>query len=260
MRLLFVTLPIILTLLSCNTNKNDKALTETTTKPLEELPLQKPQIPISKALVLGMFNFRTDSTFTKVDPQYTSKTIYLNKEVDSAFVAMRKAAEHDGIYLKVISGTRNFSAQKAIWERKWKKYANLAPKERALKILEYSSMPGSSRHHWGTDLDLNNLTNSYFSSGEGLAIYQWLTTHANDFGFYQVYTTKNQGRTGYNLEKWHWSYLPIAQPYLEYYNAHITVSDIKGFEGADQAQAVDIINSYVNGISKKSKDATLTNS
>ncbi|NJK84501.1 MAG: M15 family metallopeptidase [Saprospiraceae bacterium] len=41
------------------------------------------------------------------------------------------------------------------------------PQERALKILKYSSMPGTSRHHWGTDIDLNSFSNSYFEQGEG---------------------------------------------------------------------------------------------
>ena len=33
-------------------------------------------------------------------------------------------------------------------------------------------MPSTSRHHWGTDLDLNNLNNSYFTSGKGKKIYK----------------------------------------------------------------------------------------
>ena len=49
-------------------------------------------------------------------------------------------------------------------------------------------MPSTSRHHWGTDIDLNSLNNSYFSSGKGLKEYDWLTTNANHYGFYQVYT------------------------------------------------------------------------
>ncbi|MBK8672515.1 MAG: D-alanyl-D-alanine carboxypeptidase family protein [Bacteroidetes bacterium] len=28
-------------------------------------------------------------------------------------------------------------------------------------------MPGSSRHHWGTEVDINALSNAYFSTGEG---------------------------------------------------------------------------------------------
>ena len=33
-------------------------------------------------------------------------------------------AKFENINLKIISGTRNFSEQKSIWERKWVKYKN----------------------------------------------------------------------------------------------------------------------------------------
>jgi len=213
--------------------------------------IDKDTLNISKHLVLGKFDYKTDSTFTKVNPEHSSKTIYLSNDAYNAFLKMHDAAKKDGISLTIISGTRNFYEQKAIWERKWIKYKSLNPKERALKILEYSSMPSSSRHHWGTDIDLNSLNNSYFNSGKGLKEYQWLATYANTFGFYQVYTDKSNGRTGYHLEKWHWSYLPLASKYLAFYNANISEKDISGFKGSEFALQLRIIEDYVNGISKK---------
>lgn len=216
--------------------------------------IKNPHLNITKDFVLGKFDYRSDSTFSKIKSPYTSKEIYLKTETTDAFLKMYNEAQMAGIELKIISGTRNFDEQKVIWERKWKKYQNLEPLQRAIKILEYSAMPGSSRHHWGTDIDLNSLNNSYFHRGKGLAVYEWLKTHANQFGFYQVYTDKDQGRTGYNLENWHWSYLPLANSYLDFYNNHIINEDIDGFSGYDQAQEVKIIQDYVNGISKKAKD------
>ncbi|WP_407556715.1 M15 family metallopeptidase [Winogradskyella sp. 4-2091] len=207
----------------------------------------------AKAFALGKFNYREDLRFTKVKSMHSSKVLYLDAEVYNAFIKMYDAAVKDGVSLKIISGTRNFNEQKAIWERKWQKYNSLKPTERATKILEYSSMPTSSRHHWGTDLDLNSLSNSYFSSGKGKVIYDWLNANANDFGFYQVYTEKINGRTGYNLEKWHWSYLPLASEYLNFYNVNITAKDVNGFDGALLANELNIIEDYVNGISKKAK-------
>jgi LAS superfamily LD-carboxypeptidase LdcB len=200
--------------------------------------------------VLGKFNYQNHDNFIKVSDHHSSKTLYLNKECYAAFKNMFEAAKADGVNLKIISGTRNFYEQKSIWERKWKKYANLPPKTRALKILEYSSMPSSSRHHWGTDMDLNNLNNSYFEKGEGLNIYNWLLNNAKTYGFNQVYTNKENGRTGYNMEKWHWSYMPLAETYLNFYNQNITYKDITDFNGSGNAESIDIIKNYVNGISK----------
>ncbi|WP_400078483.1 M15 family metallopeptidase [Winogradskyella sp. R77965] len=246
---------IILFVLSCNL-KNKKI--NTSENNLIQIDTIKPEENLNKAItkvfVLGKFEYRVDTTFTKVNSEHSAKTLYLKKEVYSAFLDMLNAAKQDGIVLKILSGTRNYKEQKAIWERKWNMYNNLKPLERAQKILEYSSMPSSSRHHWGTDLDLNSLSNSYFSSGNGKTVYDWLNANANDFGFYQVYTQKDSGRTGYNLEKWHWSYLPLASKYLEFYNDNITYKDINGFIGSELAIDLNIIEDYVNGISNKAKE------
>ncbi|NRD21361.1 M15 family metallopeptidase [Winogradskyella eckloniae] len=208
----------------------------------------------AKDFVFGKYNYKDNRRFTKVKAIHASKVLFLDTVVYKAFIKMYNAAAEQGVTLKIISGTRNFNEQKAIWERKWEKYNTLRPMERAKKILEYSSMPTSSRHHWGTDLDLNSLSNSYFSSGKGQDIYNWLQTNANAYGFYQVYTEKTNGRTGYNLEKWHWSYLPLAHEYLNFYNFNIAAKDINGFKGAELANELNIIEDYVNGISKKAKD------
>ena len=199
------------------------------------------KILLSKDFILGKFNYRKDTSFTKVASLHSSKSLYLNKKVYEAFIKMHTAAAKEKIDLKIISGTRNFYEQKSIWERKWEKYKNLPAIDRAKKILEFSSMPTTSRHHWGTDMDLNNLNNSYFEKGQGKKEYEWLIENGNNYGFYQVYTLKNTGRTGYNLEKWHWSYLPLANRYLNYYNQNIEYKDISGFKGAELADKLTII-------------------
>ncbi|MEO6757878.1 MAG: M15 family metallopeptidase, partial [Saprospiraceae bacterium] len=149
----------------------------------------------------------------------------------------------------IISSTRTFAQQKTIWEGKWTRFAKdaPAPKDRALKILEYSSMPGSSRHHWGTDMDLNDLNNSAFEpGGKYEKVYAWLLEHAGEYGFGQPYTA---GRpNGYHEEKWHWSYLPLARPFLAQYRQRLNEKDISGFEGSETATEIGIVKNYVLGI------------
>ncbi|MDZ7718553.1 MAG: M15 family metallopeptidase [Balneolaceae bacterium] len=208
------------------------------------------QVDVSTDFVTGQFDFKTHEDFVKVDPQDANKEVYLHEETYEAFQAMADSAKKDGISLIIVSGTRNFGYQKAIWDRKWNNSSAGTDLEKAEEILEYSSMPMTSRHHWGTDIDLNNLNNSYFDEGQGKKEYEWLKSHANDFGFYQTYTDKSRnGRTGYNEEKWHWSYMPLASQYLMYYNRHITNEDITGFEGSDLATEIDMVKNYVNGVS-----------
>ena len=204
-------------------------------------------LPASKALVTGQISYLKSPHFRKLGSRYTSRQIYLQNVVADQFEAMSDAAAKDGISLKALSGTRTFSQQKGIWERKWAVRKGSA-EERARDILRYSSMPMTSRHHWGTDIDINNLENSYFASGKGKAEYEWLCKHGHEYGFAQVFTDKGLGRPGYELEKWHWSYLPAAELYLEYYQQYVGYEDIKNFTGAEVAPALRVIPDYVGGV------------
>ncbi|MGB0883654.1 MAG: M15 family metallopeptidase [Flavobacteriales bacterium] len=218
--------------------------------PQKQVVIQPISYHFSKEQLLGKIDPKTNSDFVLADSEFCSKSMYLHKDCAAAFRLMYDSAKTDAINLHIISGTRNFDYQKGIWNRKWNKYKHLEGKQRVGKILEYSAMPGASRHHWGTDIDLNSLNNSYFEKGEGLRIYQWLQKHAQDFGFYQVYGSKSNGRQGYEEEKWHWSYLPVAKRYLEAYKKNIKHSDLKGFNGSEFAKELQLIPRFVLGIDK----------
>lgn len=206
-----------------------------------------------KNKLMGKFDYTKDSDFVLVNSNYCTRPSYMQKEAYLKFVEMCKLAENSGISLKIISGTRNFKEQTGIWNRKWEKYILKKDSLETMRtILTYSSMPSTSRHHWGTDVDINSLENSYFESGKGLKEYNWLCENASKFGFCQVYTSKkNSKRTGYEMEKWHWSYLPVANKNLENFNKLITYSDIKGFKGSNLASKVKSIENFVNGIDNK---------
>jgi len=216
-----------------------------------------------KNYLLGKFDPITHPKFSKLQDEHTrgsARGAYLRQETYEAFTKMSAAAKKEGVELVIISATRNFDSQKRIWENKWNGKVQVEgkdlttvsdPKERARLILLYSSMPGTSRHHWGTDMDLNSLENSFFESGEGLAIYQWLTTHAAEYGFCQPYTSKTSGRTGYEEEKWHWSYLPLSGEFLASYQKQIRYTDIEGFAGSDVAKPIEVIKKYVAGVACK---------
>ncbi|CAM1346786.1 M15 family metallopeptidase [Tenacibaculum insulae] len=243
---------LIILIYSCKKDKQDTKNTNIINDVCVSTNLkEKIEYTYDNNFVLGKFDYKKDTTFSKVDKIHSSKTLYINKEVYSSFIKMFNHAKKENIDLKIISGTRNFYEQKSIWERKWLKYQNLKPINRALKILEYSSMPSTSRHHWGTDIDLNNLNNSYFETGKGKKEYQWLVKNAKTYGFTQVYTSKKNGRKGYNMEKWHWSYIPLSEKYLNFYNNKIKLRDISDFKGAKLAIELNVIQIYVNGINKE---------
>jgi len=211
--------------------------------------------------LIGKFSPAKHPDFVLIKKAYASRQgLYMRKTAYDAFQKMHAAAKKDGVQFTIKSAARNFDYQKGIWEAKWtgkrilsdgtnaaKQISN--PEKRALKILEYSSMPGTSRHHWGTDIDVNAFNNEYFEKGQGLKEYEWLVSNAADFGFYQPYTPKNaKRRNGYNEEKWHWSYLPIAKKLTDQYALRITTDAITGFKGAETAKPLDVIAKYVMGI------------
>lgn len=220
---------------------------------------------VSKKYLLGNIIPAKDTNFTAVDEKYASrKGFYLRKETYQSFKKMFEAALKNGVKLVIISATRTFNEQKAIWEGKWtgetlyygKNIATSYPDtiERSKYVLKYSSMPGTSRHHWGTDIDLNSLELSYFKSETGKKMYNWLTINAAKYGFCQPYTAKDSARSkGYEEEKWHWSYSPLSSLYIQQYKEKITYDDLIGFAGWETAPKIDIIKNYVLEVNKKCK-------
>ncbi len=220
---------------------------------------------LDKNYIVGKFNPAKHKDFVLVEEIYAdTDDRVLHRSTMDAFLRMYAAAKQDSIHLKIISATRNFDNQKSIWEAKWNGNRLLEakidarsiddPKERALEILKWSSMPGSSRHHWGTDIDLNALNNGYFESGTGQKEYKWLKENAWQFGFGQPYTAKDSIRpTGYNMEKWHWSYLPLSIPLVRKAADELQDTDITGFDGSETATSIGIVKNYVLGINPKLK-------
>jgi LAS superfamily LD-carboxypeptidase LdcB len=144
--------------------------------------------PYTREELLGKFSPAKHPDFLLIEQRYSTKTdIYLRMEAYDSFKRMHNAALKEGITLTILSATRNFDAQKTIWEKKWVRpqYKGKTDVEKASDIMKYSSMPGTSRHHWGTDIDMNSLENSYFTSGEGKKMYEWLLKNAATYGFYQ---------------------------------------------------------------------------
>lgn len=145
-----------------------------------------------------------------VPNQFTNKEEWVHHNVYPALMTLISAAKQDGIDLSIVSAYRSYAHQRRIWENKWGS-ASDTDIEKARQILRYSSFPGTSRHHWGTDIDFNSVTLDYWNSPKGRNTYRWLTNNAPKFGFCQVYAS---GRNkGYSDEPWHWSHTPTANYY-----------------------------------------------
>lgn|SRR5690554_4187206 len=164
----------------------------------------------------------------KGNPTLHGTGFQIRKDAFDAFTKMQNAALKDNISIEVVSSYRNFDHQNRIWERKYKENTQqgLSPEEAIQKIIEYSTIPGTSRHHWGTDMDLIDgnvvrpksvLSPGHFEdNGNFVKFKKWMDEHCRDFGFYLVYTNKPE-RKGFKYEPWHYSYKPLSCNYLQAY-------------------------------------------
>lgn len=149
----------------------------------------------------------------------------LQKEAFEAFNAMKDAAAVEGINIEIVSSYRSFEHQKRIWERKYKIFISkgLSPRLAIAKIIEYSTIPGTSRHHWGTDIDIIDgsvskpknilIEENYFDKGVYSNLKKWMDENSEKFGFYLVYTN-NSSRKGFKFEPWHYSFKSLSKPML----------------------------------------------
>ena len=178
-------------------------------------------------LVIAGISNAQDSTsqLTGMVPNPTNK---LEQNTAAAFHKMRQAALSDGIDITIASGYRSFERQRQIWNNKYKRYKTqgLSPEDIFNKIVEYSTVPGTSRHHWGTDIDIYDrnatyngsllVTQKYHGDGPFCKLKEWMDQHSSNYGFELVYTNSGS-RPGFNYEPWHYSYAPSSTVMLEDY-------------------------------------------
>lgn len=181
----------------------------------------------------------------------------LHYEVVASFLSMRDAAAQAGIDLIARSSFRDFNVQLGIWNAKWRGerplYARdgsllsadaLSPDQKLDAILIWSALPGGSRHHWGSDIDIIDaaavpqgyavrlVPEEYGASGIFSRLSTWLDENMQRFGFFRPYHTF---RGGVSPEAWHLSYAPVALPAIESLSLSalrkvIETNDIEGRE------------------------------
>ncbi|HSA57785.1 MAG TPA: M15 family metallopeptidase [Gemmatimonadaceae bacterium] len=162
----------------------------------------------------------------------------VHRDVARPFDQLRSAAHQEGFDLAILSGFRSFEQQLSIWNRKATgKLAVLDSHARPLDInalgdralvfaiLRWSALPGASRHHWGTDIDVYDqaakpegyevelIPAEVNPGGMFGPLHEWLDARMAEgsaFGFFRPY---DLDRNGVAPERWHLSYAPIASAY-----------------------------------------------
>ena len=162
-------------------------------------------------------------------------------------------ASKAGHQIKLISGFRGHQQQSNIWNEKaygkrallddngiGLNYSELSPQEILKAILRWSAIPGASRHHWGTDIDIycaNALPTENYSvqltpqevADDGIfgKLHMWLDQYLPQFPFFRPYAN-DQG--GVAPERWHLSYQPLSTQLLDQYTFDIFLKNIETSE------------------------------
>lgn len=169
--------------------------------------------------------------------EFLPKGQRLHVDAIEALKNMADAALKDGIHIEVASGFRSFERQVVIWNRKFLSdtLCNLSVAEKIDSIMQWSALPGTSRHHWGSDCDLYDPIAlngdklklepwEYAPEGSQFHLFHWLEQNAKQYGFFRPYATH---RGGVSPEPWHWSFAPLAEAFLDAYDVAPLMQIIK---------------------------------
>jgi len=173
----------------------------------------------------------------------------LHPDVIGPLLAMREAAAAEGIELAVYSGFRDFDAQCRIWNMKYRGERPLYDERGNVRdsagmsedaligaILAWSALPGASRHHWGSDIDVFDraalppdyrvqlLPQEAEAGGVFERLHQWLSANIARFGFFRPY---REFRGGVYPEPWHLSYAPVATAALALLNEDLIAAALR---------------------------------
>jgi LAS superfamily LD-carboxypeptidase LdcB len=173
----------------------------------------------------------------------------LHANIVNDFVALQSAAASAGLDLCIASSFRDFNRQSAIWNAKFSnkrvvlnkaqqavELNSLSDIEKCTAIMLYSALPGASRHHLGTDLDifdkgavsddyeLQLTPDEYQHGGPFAELSQWLDTHLAEFGFYRPY---QHDLGGVAPELWHISHISQSEQLMSHLSLEVLHNCIK---------------------------------
>ena len=164
-----------------------------------------------------------------------SSNHFLQTQAVQAFQGLQQSAAKNGFNLQPASSFRDFERQQLIWNSKFKgdrkvhddagkalDLSQLDDWQKCQAILRWSALPGASRHHWGTEVDI--FDPDLLPQGQSLQLEPWEYEKGGYFFELSEFLTENlphfdfalpfmnmQSNKKVGREPWHISYLPLAE-------------------------------------------------
>ena len=201
------------------------------------------------SLLLGL----SEEHLVEFDPKYPHLKIHSEAQKD--FENLRVKALQEKFELYPVSIFRSFERQMKIWNRKALegKQKGLSDEKNMESILRWSALPGFSRHHWGTEIDIIDrkalpspdyrvelVPSEVEQGGPFYSLHKWLDQKIQDhqsFGFFRPFD-KDLG--GVAPEKWHLSYAPIAKQLQDLLNFKL-FSELLEEKAYSQMELFDVV-------------------
>lgn len=193
----------------------------------------------------------TESHLVNINPDGLS-AMMVHGDIVSPLSELQSRAATAGFDLQLCSGFRSFERQMHIWNAKLSglrpvaddsgaivDMQSLSPWQQVCAVLRWSALPGGSRHHWGTDMDIYDaaaMPDGYQIQlipaeveGQGLfaPMHDWLDSQLLDLGFYRPYAVD---RGGVAPERWHLSYRPLADQFAGQLTAELLAQRLEDTE------------------------------
>ena len=168
-------------------------------------------------------------------PTPHSPNHFLQAEAAKAFQGLQQSVVKNGFNLQPASSFRDFARQQLIWNGKFSgerkvhddfgtalELGQLDDWQKCQAILRWSALPGASRHHWGTEIDI--FDPDLLPQGQSLQLEPWeyeqggyffelsefLIENLPHFDFALPFMHQPEGKK-IGREPWHISYMPLAE-------------------------------------------------
>ena len=170
---------------------------------------------------------------------------FLQAKAMKAFQGLQQSAVKNGFNLQPASSFRDFARQQLIWNGKFNgerkvhddvgnalDLSRLDDWQKSQAILRWSALPGASRHHWGTEIDI--FDPDLLPQGQSLQLEPWESEKGGYFFELSEFLTENLPHFDFSLpfiqmpaekkigrEPWHISYMPLAEKAKQLFSAEV---------------------------------------